>query len=257
MDQWNTLLDEWTVSTAKIALDEIAKRLRLIEEIRAKTSDPRTDEVQELQPLFARSLWIFGPQFESIEFTSNQGMTQVIKTIFHKNEQGTRNRPDFVITTDGSVGLYATPSYDEQHNEVGTSTLVIIDLKRPGVHLGMEEKNQVWKYVKELRNRGHISEDTHVIGHVLGDRISQGEAGPNQHGDRCVIKPLLYTTFIGQAEKRMLTLHKKLVSAPFMQEIMASFVSSPEAPPAPKQHSLPIGMPAPVRTATAGAPPAA
>lgn len=242
MDQWNSLLNEWTVATAKIALDEVAKRLRLIEEIRAKTSDPRTDEVQELQPLFARSLWIFGPQFESIEFTSNQGMTQVIKTIFHKDEKGSLNRPDFVITTDGSVGLYATPAYDDQHNEVGTSTLVIVDLKKPGVPLGMDEKNQIWKYVKELRNRGHITEDTHVIGHVLGDRISRGESVPMTQGDRCTIKPLLYSTFIGQAEKRMLTLHKKLLAAPFMQEAMAAFMAPPEGSPAPKQGSLPVSI---------------
>jgi hypothetical protein len=242
MDQWNSLLNEWTVATAKIALDEVAKRLRLIEEIRAKTSDSKTDEVQDLQPLFARSLWIFGPQFESIEFTSNQGMTQVIKTIFHKDEKGSLNRPDFVITTDGSVGLYATPAYDSQHNEVGTSTLVIVDLKRPGVSLGMDEKNQVWKYVKELRNRGHITEDTYVIGHVLGDRISQGESIPMTQGDRCTIKPLLYANFVSQAEKRMLTLHKKLLSAPFMQEVMAAFVAPPDGAPVPKQGTLAVNV---------------
>lgn len=256
MDQWNSLLNEWTVATAKIALDEVAKRLRLIEEIRAKTSDPRTDEVQELQPLFARSLWIFGPQFESIEFTSNQGMTQVIKTIFHKDEKGSLNRPDFVITTDGSVGLYATPAYDSQHNEVGTSTLVIVDLKKPGVALGMDEKNQVWKYVKELRNRGHITEDTHVIGHVLGDRISQGESVPMTQGDRCTIKPLLYSSFISQAEKRMLTLHKKLLSAPFMQEAMAAFVAAPEGVAAPVQGTFAVNV-VPIKPAAAPHPPAA
>ena len=65
------------------------------------------DEVGDLQPLFERSLWVFGPEFESLEFTSNRGMTEVIAKIFGGDEQGSRQRPDFVMLPDGSVGLYS------------------------------------------------------------------------------------------------------------------------------------------------------
>ena len=71
-DNWNDILDRWTTELAKEALDEIEKRLRILAELLVKTTDKATDEVRDLQPLFERSLWIFGPQFESIEFTSNQ-----------------------------------------------------------------------------------------------------------------------------------------------------------------------------------------
>ncbi len=71
IDDLNEILTRWTVSTAKLVLDEVERRLRIIEEVRARTSNHETEEVQDLQPLFARALWIFGPQFESIEFTSN------------------------------------------------------------------------------------------------------------------------------------------------------------------------------------------
>lgn len=68
--------------TAKLALDEIQTRLKLIAELDAKLHDETMDEVADLQPLFERSLWVFGPEFESLEFTSNRGMTTVINKIF-------------------------------------------------------------------------------------------------------------------------------------------------------------------------------
>src|SRR5690606_2315748 len=78
LDEFNAIVVDWTVRTAKIALDEIAQRLKLIEELDVKLRDETLDEVGDLQPLFDRSLWVFGPEFESLEFTSNRGMTEVI-----------------------------------------------------------------------------------------------------------------------------------------------------------------------------------
>lgn len=75
IDDLHQLLEDWTVDMAKIVLDEIQGRMRLIEELRNKTSDENTLEVQELQPLFRQGLWIFGPEFETIHYTSNEGMT--------------------------------------------------------------------------------------------------------------------------------------------------------------------------------------
>lgn len=220
LDSWNSLLEEWTIKAAKEALDEIARRLKLIEEIRQKTASTLTREVQDLQPLFGQSLWIFGPQFESIEFTSNKGMTRVVNQLFGLSEEGSLRRPDFVVLPDSTVGFYDRPSFDHEHNQSGVDTLIIVELKRPGVPLGSREKNQVWDYVKELRNKGLISSDTYVTGYLLGDSIEKQESEPLRVGDRTIIRPMLYNTFIGQAEKRMLNLHAKLMDAPFMIEAL-------------------------------------
>lgn len=90
LDELNALLLDWTVRTAKLALDEIAQRLKLIEELDQKLRNEAMQEVSDLQPLFDRSLWVFGPEFESLEFTSNRGMTEVINKIFGSQEQGSR-----------------------------------------------------------------------------------------------------------------------------------------------------------------------
>ena len=231
-DTLHDILKEWTIGMAKLVLDEIQNRLKLIGELRTKLKVVGIDEVHELQPLFERGLWMFGAQFESIEFTSNKGMTNVIKTVF-KDEggKGTRNRPDFVALPDSSVGFYARASYDENHDEDGVEHLVIIDLKTTGLALGSKEKNQVWKYVKELREKGYLKKYTRVDGYVLGDKIEAGENEPISHGDEVKISPLLYDTILIRAEKRLLSLHSKVKDAPFLvdqQEALKKFLQPVE-----------------------------
>ncbi|APG61996.1 hypothetical protein LPB140_03235 [Sphingorhabdus lutea] len=222
-DNWNDILDRWTTELAKEALDEVEKRLRILAELSNKTADKTTDEVQDLQPLFERSLWIFGPQFESIEFTSNKGITTVIRELFGVQEKAETIRPDFVVLPDSSIGFYSRPNYDDEGDQNGCAVLSIVELKKPGVPLGSKEKDQVWKYVKALEQRGYISRYTKVFGHVLGDQIAAGEDEPRKEwSDSVVIKPWLYTNFIAQGEKRMFQLRDKLAEAPFMQEYLTS-----------------------------------
>lgn len=218
-DTLHSILNEWTIGMAKLVLDEIQNRLKLIGELRTKLQVAGIDEVHELQPLFERGLWMFGAQFESIEFTSNKGMTQVIRTIFKDAQgKGTRNRPDFVALPDSSVGFYARSSYDDNYDENGVEHLVIVDLKTTGLALGTKEKDQVWKYVKELKAQGYIRKYTRVDGFVLGSEIEQGEDEATSHGEEVKIIPLLYDTILTRAEKRLLNLHTKVKDAPFLLE---------------------------------------
>lgn len=220
LDALHKILSDWTIGMAKIALDEIQTRLKLISELKAKVKIAGIDEVHELQPLFEKGLWMFGPQFESIEFTSNRGMTTVIRDLFgKKSTKGTLNRPDFVILPDSSVGFYACSSFDEEYNEDGIAHVVIVDLKTTKLSLGSKEKEQVWKYVKELKKKGIIGKSTKVDGFVLGDQIEPGEGGQRTEDDDLVkIKPLRYDTILTRAEKRMLNLHEKVKDAPFLSE---------------------------------------
>jgi hypothetical protein len=218
LDELNALLVDWTVRTAKLALDEIASRLKLIEELDQKLCDPKMDEVGDLQPLFDRSLWVFGPEFESLEFTSNRGMTEVIAKIFGKKEQGSRQRPDFVMLPDGSVGFYSRDSHDLGGEVDGVARLVIAEIKKPGVVIGGEEKNQPWRYVEELLERGLLTDAATVTCFVLGSRIKSSEVYSDTKRDgRVTIIPMTYETFIRRAEKRMLGLRDKLRNAPFLR----------------------------------------
>jgi hypothetical protein len=219
LDELNALLVDWTVRTAKLALDEISSRLKLIQELDQKLRDPEMDEVGDLQPLFERSLWVFGPEFESLEFTSNRGMTEVIAKIFGRNEVGSRLRPDFVMLPDGSVGFYSRDSHDLGGDVDGVARLVIAEIKKPGVTISGEQKNQPWRYVEELIERGMLTDAAEITCFVLGSKIKITEAGiDTKLNGRVTIVPMTYSTFVRRAEKRMLGLRDKLRNAPFLQE---------------------------------------
>jgi Histidine kinase-, DNA gyrase B-, and HSP90-like ATPase len=218
LDQLNTILSDWTVRTAKIALDEIQTRLKLIQELDTKLRDETMDEVADLQPLFEQSLWVFGPEFESIEFTSNRGMTEVIRKIFGSDEGGSRLRPDFVMIPDGSVGFYSRDAFDGGHEVAGVAHLVVAEIKKVGIGIGMEQKMQAWKYVRELIKRGLLTETTRVSCFVLGSKVDAADSGKSTEADgRVHIYPMAYDVFIRRAERRMLGLREKLRDAPFLK----------------------------------------
>ncbi len=218
LDDLHTILQDWTVDMAKIVLDELQVRLKLVDELLAKTSATDTQEVQELQPLFHRGLWIFGPEFETIEFTSNQGMSTVIQKLFEKDIQGSLKRPDFVVLPDGTAGLYSYPKYDDSNAEIGVDRLVIVELKRPGVVVGGDQKNQCWGYVKELFNKGLLVDYSRVTCYVLGSQIEAAESGERKEmNDRVRILPLTFNTVLERAKSRLLKLYDRVKTAPFLQ----------------------------------------
>ncbi len=220
LEDLHLLLGEWTVDTAKTVLDELRNRMLLVNELQKKTSDTATDEVQELQPLFEQGLWIFGPEFETIEFTSNQTMTTVIRSLLGRSKiKGSKNRPDFVVIPDGSVGIYSYPEYcPETGSEMGVKKLVIIELKKPGVRIGSAEKEQCWKYVKELHSKGLLSPHTEVMCFPIGMQVDPLERSPRTEMDELVrIVPLTYSIVIERAKSRLLRLHDRVKNAPFLQ----------------------------------------
>jgi len=218
LDDFTVLLDEWNLSSAKAVLDEVKSRLTLVEAIRSKVNDKDTLEVQELQPLFKKGLWIFGPEFESIEYSSNEGMTSVIRNLFKLEQTGSRNRPDFVVLKDSTVSLHGCYDYDEEGVEIGLKKVVIVELKKPGVSLGDEEKSQCKKYAKELYARGAVLNSAKIECYLLGETIEEGESGidTTRDGDVRII-PMVYNTVLKRAESRLLNLHKKIKNAPFLE----------------------------------------
>jgi len=219
-DALHEIMCQWTVGIAKMVLDEIQSRLKTINELRIKLKTIRVDEVHELQPIFAKGgLWMFGPEFETLDFTSNKGMTKVIREVFgDKDGKGSLNRPDFVIKPNASIGIYGRDAFDDDGNVNGVAHVIFVDLKTTGLSLGSGEKEQIWKYVKELKAKGYITNATKVDGFILGDQIESGEAGTRKEDDdRVKITPMLYENLLVRAEKRMLNLNSKIQDAPFVQ----------------------------------------
>lgn len=114
LDTWNSLMQRWSATNAEIVLSELERRLEVISDLQKLIRNKGADELHDLQPLFERGLWIFGPEYESVEFTSNRGMSTVVRDFFNrKGVLTSRSCPGFVVLPGSSIGLYSASEFTE------------------------------------------------------------------------------------------------------------------------------------------------
>lgn len=202
-DVLSEILDKWTIKEARVVLGLIRSRLDLIKELESKCNNPNTLELQELQPLFEKGLWIFGPEYESIEYTSNKSLTTVIISLLKKKRikiKESKLRPDFVVLPNSTMSFHSC-------EEIGK--ILFIELKRGGFEVDLDERTQIENYINILIREGAISKSTIIEAYVIGSTVLCEEA---EVGERKNIKiiPIQYHKILDKAEKRLLNLRKKI-----------------------------------------------
>ena len=207
------ILDKWSVHEARIVLNELERRLKLIERLEQLVDNPTTDELHAIQPLFKQGLWIFGPEYESIQFASNQALTTVIRDLL-KTESVTplsnpRKRPDFVALPDRSIGVYASEAFDEAAEADGYDKVLIVELKRGGSRIAQTETRQGHNYAIELRKTGKIQKSTEIRVFVLGSEIAE-EVGEDLVQGNTTVCARAYTVVLQRAHARTFHLLQKI-----------------------------------------------
>jgi len=211
LDTWNRLMAEWTAGHAEIVLSELGRRLKLIDDLSKLVHDHNTDELHDLQPLFARGLWMFGPEFESTEFTSNRGMITVIRTLLGgTDDKVAQQRPDIVMLPDSSIGAYSADAFDEENEISGVRSVVVVELKKGGFELTMKEVRQAEDYVTEIRKANLIQGVTKITAYVLGARLDGAEQRAIGERQNVHVIPMAYETVLRKAHARTFHLKTKL-----------------------------------------------
>jgi len=214
----NQILEKWSVKDALTVLSEIDRRLSVIEAIRKLSKDKNVDELHILHPLVTEARWLFGPEYDTPEYTSNRQIQTVVKDLFktkiiNKDDIKINKRPDIVVLSDKStVSITGTEDFTDETSLVIISKVLIIELKRGGFEIKSEERNQAQGYIESLLALGFESTVFHAF--VVGDSIAKGLQrsafiGENKQGSVYV------TTFdqlVDTAEKRMFGLRNKLSS---------------------------------------------
>lgn len=211
----NKILERWSVKDALTVLSEIDRRLSVIEAIRKLSKDKSVDELHILHPLVTESRWLFGPEYDTPEYTSNRQLQTVAKKLFDKRIDDSdikiNKRPDIVVLADkSSVSITGTEDVSSNTNLVVVNKVLIIELKRGGFEIKSDERNQALGYVEQLLALGF---DTSIFNaYVVGDSIAKGlqrisHIGSQNQGS------IYVTTFdqlVDTAEKRMFGLRNKL-----------------------------------------------
>lgn len=216
----NSLLEKWSVRDALSVLDEIDNRISVIEAIRKLSKDEDVDELHVLHPLITAARWLFGPEFESAEYSSNRQLQSAVETVF-KKKIGTevfnnyRKRPDIVVLNDATASITGTEMFD---NETGLSTVnkvLIIELKRGKFKLTREERNQAQGYVEDFVNCGSLIGTPYIEAFVVGESFSEKiqPISTVQNENKIEMGKIRITTFgqlVDTAEKRIFGLRQKL-----------------------------------------------
>ncbi len=212
LDGLYSILQEWTVRDAQKVLSELQFRLKLIDRLEKLVDAKTTDELQELQPLFERGLWIFGPKFESIDFSSNRTLATVVKKFFGDAVLTIpKHRPDFVIVPDSSLSVYSCDAFDSDNEVSGLSAVIIVELKRGGFTISYKEKDQALKYARELKRTGKVTKETEITCYVLGSSVDP-EAEDSATEGKITVHPRTYSSILRQANARTFHLLKQLES---------------------------------------------
>jgi Histidine kinase-, DNA gyrase B-, and HSP90-like ATPase len=210
LDDLDQILSEWSVDDAKKILGELRYRLSLIEKLESLVESHQADELHDLQPLFARGLWIFGPEFESISYTSNRSLTTVLKELLEPAKvQNPRLRPDFVILPDSSIGIYSRDGFDVYHEISGIGAVVIVELKRGGFKVTNDEKDQAQRYSRSIRKSGKVGNEVPIICYVLGTEIDFEARETLKEGETTIFTQT-YGTVLKKAHARTFNLLDKL-----------------------------------------------
>jgi hypothetical protein len=212
------LLGDWTVTDALRVLDEIDSRIKVIEAIERLANNPETDELHTLHPLILRSRWIFGPEFESEEYCSNNSLRTLARDLFKNSTavfSNERNRPDIVVLGDrGTCEITGIEDYDSSEpNFLIIKNILLIELKRGGSEITRAEVNQADGYIQDITLSGAISGQPYINGWVVGHKVGPGVAKEKTIGEIPARGRLRVTTFnilVSSANRRLFKLRDAL-----------------------------------------------
>jgi len=213
----NELLDKWTVRDALVVLDEIDQRIAIIEAIKRMSKDDNIDELHTLHPLVTQARWLFGPEFDTPEYTSNISLRNTVEKIFKKNISeeaflNHRKRPDIVVLKDSTLCAVSTEKFDENTGLFSMQTILLLELKRGGATIGRDEMFQAQGYVHDIGTCGLLDGAPFIKAFVIGHKKSKNtasfveismESGTSPIGN---IKSTTYGQLVISAEKRLFRL---------------------------------------------------
>ncbi len=216
----NALLEKWSVRDALSVLDEIDRRITVIEAIRKLSKDKDVDELHVLHPLVTGARWLFGPEYESAEYSSNRQLQTAVEVVFKKkiSKEVFRNykkRPDIVLLNDSTASITGIETFDNDSNLATVNKILVIELKRGGFKLSREERNQAQGYVEDFMNCGQLIGTPYIEAFVVGESFQEKvqPISTVKNDNNVELGKIRITTFsqlVDTAERRLFGLRKKL-----------------------------------------------
>ncbi len=211
----NRLLDQWTIKDALSVLDEISRRISVVEAIEKLSGDTKIDELKILHPLVSGARWLFGPEFDSAEYTSNQQLRTIIKKIFKidpnkNNFENDQKRPDLFILSDSTTSITGAEQFNIDTNLLEMRRILIIELKRGGSSLSRSNRDQAVHYVEDFIGCKELTGNPDIFAFVVGETVSGKVVGKQRVGDSGHVCVTTFAQLVDTARRRLFNLQEKL-----------------------------------------------
>lgn len=213
------LLEEWSAQDALIVLDEIDRRIATIRAIELLSSRRDTDELHTLHPLVTEARWLFGPEFESSEYASNQSLKNAVNKVFgvgssSEDYPNWRKRADLLMLAESTISAVALEEID-RGGLTQIRKVVVIELKKGDSKIGRKELAQAEEYVDGIRHGGQIPGHYLIHSFVVGSRVDPSvtlektlkAADGVEHAE---IRGVCYDQLTDTASKRLFKLKERL-----------------------------------------------
>ena len=183
------LLDEWTVRDALTVLDEIGKRIKVVEALEKLMGEKDVDELHVLHPLVTQARWLFGPEYDSLHYASNVGLRNAMKKVFNvetspEDFQNPRKRPDLLVRPDRTLCAVVTEDTDPETELSFFRRILLLELKKGGFTIARTEMMQAEGYIEDLLNSGHITGTPFIHAFVVGQAVDPEDHGRASSGGR-------------------------------------------------------------------------
>ena len=215
LDNLAELLKNWDINDIVSVIDEIDKRIVVVEAISRVYESKATDELHTLHPMVLKATWLFGAEFDSPMFTSNRALSTVIKTLFKDDEYdleavaNPRKRPDIFCLNRSTMRALCTERIDAQAGEImKPDQILIIELKRGGFEIGYDEANQAENYVHQIRKSGVLHKDATIHAFVVGASI--GDIATQRKTEDGIVDVVTYGHLVQTAKIKLFGLKEKL-----------------------------------------------
>ncbi len=209
----NQILSKWTVKDALVVLNEIDRRLSIIEAIRKLSKDTNIDELHILHPMVTEARWLFGPEYDTAEYISNRQIQTVVAILFDgkivkRDGINYKKRPDIVCLADSTISMTGLEEFSSESQLMTVTKILLIELKRGGFKLTRAERDQANAYVEDIL-ASQIGNQVEINAYVVGDSIANYLQSKTAFGSSNIFVTT-YDQLVDTAEKRLFGLRTKL-----------------------------------------------
>ncbi|MBP5790028.1 MAG: hypothetical protein J6W29_07345 [Neisseriaceae bacterium] len=215
LDKLNDILAQWEIDDILTVMNEIDRRITVVEAIERIYDDKKTDELHTLHRMILSAKWLFGAEFDADMFFSNKTLSNIIRKLsnddYDKSSlENSKKRPDIILLKQSTINIVCTERTDDNAEEImKPDQILIIELKRGGYKIELNEVMQAVQYMQEIRNSNILHQKAIIKAFVVGANIGKITTSMKTE-EKDTVNVLTYGHLVETAKIKLFRLRDKL-----------------------------------------------